>query len=290
MCLVWGLTWLPVKIGSAHVPPVFLAASRFLIAGALMLMLAGRPAFRVPKALWSRVFWTGMAVNTGNYAFLFWGIAHAPTGLAAIVNFAMIPIVTIIAGRLFGDEVIDRRKLAAIALGVVGLTLLFASRIAGPAMASRDPLELAGLAAIALGTISYCCGAVLTRPFSAQLPTMVLAGWQTLIGGVGLAAISLALEPVNASHLAALVAWPTLPALAFLIVGGSLVGFTVYLRLLRDWGAFRAGLYAFVSPAIAVAVGIIFLNEPFGASEAVGALIMFAAAALALKRPARVPV
>ncbi|MGL5361941.1 MAG: DMT family transporter, partial [Bosea sp. (in: a-proteobacteria)] len=151
MCFVWGLTWLPVKIGSAHVPPVFLAASRFLIAGALMLMLAGRPAFRVPKALWSRVFWTGMAVNTGNYAFLFWGIAHAPTGLAAIVNFAMIPIVTIIAGRLFGDEVIDRRKLAAIALGVLGLALLFASRITGPDIANRDPLELAGLVAIALG-------------------------------------------------------------------------------------------------------------------------------------------
>ncbi|MGL4976381.1 MAG: DMT family transporter, partial [Bosea sp. (in: a-proteobacteria)] len=182
MCFVWGLTWLPVKIGSAHVPPVFLAASRFLIAGALMLMLAGRPAFHVPKALWSRVFWTGIAVNTGNYAFLFWGIAHAPTGLAAIVNFAMIPIVTIIAGRLLGDEVIDRRKLAAIALGVLGLALLFASRITGPDLANRDPLELAGLVAIALGTISYCCGAVLTRPFSAQLPTMVLAGWQTLIG------------------------------------------------------------------------------------------------------------
>ncbi|MGL4974509.1 MAG: EamA family transporter, partial [Bosea sp. (in: a-proteobacteria)] len=104
----------------------------------------------------------------------------------------------------------------------------------------------------------------------------------------GLAVISLALEPVNAGHLAALVAWPTLPALAFLIVGGSLVGFTVYLRLLRDWGAFRAGLYAFVSPAIAVAVGIIFLKEPLGISEGIGALIMFAAAALALKRPARV--
>jgi len=81
-----------------------------------------------------------------------------------------------------------------------------------------------------------------------------------------------------------LASWPVLPAVLFLIIGGSLMGFTIYMRLLRDWGAFRAGLYAFVSPAIAVAVGVLALREPFGWSEAIGALLMFGAAAIALKR------
>ncbi len=61
------------------------------------------------------------------------------------------------------------------------------------------------------------------------------------------------------------------------------MGFTIYLRLLRDWGAFRAGLYAFVSPVIAVSAGIVVLSEPFGWAEGLGAFLMFGAAALALR-------
>ena len=75
-----------------------------------------------------------------------------------------------------------------------------------------------------------------------------------------------------------------MPALAFLVVAGSLAGFTIYMRLLRDWGAFRAGLYAFVSPVIAVGVGVVALSERFGWAEAAGAALMFAAAAVALRR------
>ena len=72
--------------------------------------------------------------------------------------------------------------------------------------------------------------------------------------------------------------------IAMLVIAGSLIGFTIYLRLLRDWGAFRAGLYAFISPVIAVGAGVVVLAEPFGPAEAAGALLMFAAAAIALRR------
>jgi drug/metabolite transporter (DMT)-like permease len=287
MCFVWGLTWLPVKVGAAVVPPVFLAAARFMIAGVLMLAWAGRNAVRVPRRTWPRLLLTALLINTGNYTLLFWGVAQAPTGLAAIVNFATIPIFSIVAGRILGDEHLDRRRLAAILLGICGLMLLFSTR-AGAGFASLGgQRELLGLAAITLGTVLYCTGAVLARPISSLMPTLTLAGWQTLVGGAGLVLVSLALEPVSTDHLMALARWPVWPALTFLVIGGSLIGFTVYLRLLRDWGAFRAGLYSFVSPAIAVSVGVIFLNEPFGWSEAAGAMIMFAAAALALRTPDR---
>ncbi|CAH1672782.1 Permease of the drug/metabolite transporter (DMT) superfamily [Hyphomicrobiales bacterium] len=289
MCLVWGLTWLPVKVGASHVPPVFLAAARFTIAGFLMLLWAGRDVPKVPRAAWPRLIGTALLLNTGNYALLFWGTAHAPSGLAAIVNFATIPIFTLLASRAFEGEPIAGRKLAAIALGTVGLGLLFATRaLGGLSAAQGDPLEAWGLAAVAAGTLLYCVGAVLSRPIVGAMPTLTLAGWQTLIGGGGLIAVSLAVEPVGSGDLAKLVQWPVLPAVAFLVVGGSLMGFTIYMRLLRDWGAFRAGLYAFISPAIAVAVGVLALHEPFGWSEAAGALLMFGAAAIALRRrPAR---
>jgi drug/metabolite transporter (DMT)-like permease len=282
MCLVWGLTWWPVKVAAAHVPPVFLAAARFLLAGALMLAWAGRDAAAVPRSARVRLVATALLVNTGNYALLFWGIARAPTGLAAIVNFATIPVFSLLASRWLEGEPIVRRHLAAIALGTLGLALLFATRALGSAPAA--PAELWGLAAIALGTLLYCVGAVLSRPIVAAMPVLALAGWQTLIGGIGLIALSLLLEPVEARHVHALASWPTLPALLFLVVAGSLAGFTIYMRLLRDWGAFRAGLYAFVSPVIAVGVGVVALAERFGRAEGLGAVLMFGAAALALRR------
>jgi len=288
MCVVWGLTWWPVKVGAAHVPPIFLAATRFIIAGALMLAWAGRDAVAVPRSARSRLLATALIINTGNYALLFWGVARAPTGLSAIVNFATIPVFSLLASHWLEGEPIDRRHVAAIALGTLGLTLLFATRALGALGTQRAPSpELWGLAAIALGTLLYCVGAVLSRPIATAMPVLALAGWQTLIGGIGLTSVSLLLEPVEARHLQALATWPTLPALLFLVAAGSLAGFTIYMRLLRDWGAFRAGLYAFVSPVIAVGVGVVALSERFGWAEGVGAVLMFGAAAIALRKPPR---
>lgn len=285
MCLVWGLTWLPVKVGSAHVPPVFLAAVRFSLAGILMLLWAGKDVLAVPRSAWPRLIGTALLVNTGNYTLLFWGTAHATTGLAAIVNFATIPIYTLLASRLIEGNRISRRQLAALALGCIGLAFLFATRaIGGLSTSQGDPLEFWGLAAVALGTLLYCFGAVLSRRIAGAMPTLTLAGWQTAIGGLGLTIVTLTLEPVEPRHLQALLQWPVWPCVAFLIVGGSLMGFTIYMRLLRDWGAFHAGLYAFISPAAAVATGVLALGEPFGWSEGIGALLMFGAAAIALRR------
>ena len=68
MCLVWGLTWLPIKVGAQHVPPVFLAASRFVIAGTLMLAWAGRDVLKVPAAAWPRVVMTALGLADGDEA------------------------------------------------------------------------------------------------------------------------------------------------------------------------------------------------------------------------------
>lgn len=285
MCLVWGLTFLPVKIAAEHVPPIFFAAARFVIAGPLLLAWAGRDALRVPVDARWRLVGTAMLVNTACYSLVFWGTAHAPTGLAAIVNLASIPIWSLLASRVIEGTRITGRQIAAVGLGLVGLCFLFWTRATdGLESGQRDPLELWGLASVALGTLAYCTGAVLSRAIAPRIPTLTLAGWQSAIGAVGLVALSLALEPVSADHVAALAAWPTAQALGFIIVAGSLIGFTIYLRLLRDWGAFYAGLYAFVSPAIAVAAGIAVLGEPFGLAEGLGALLMFAAAGIALSQ------
>ena len=118
------------------------------------------------------------------------------------------------------------------------------------------------------------------------MPAAAVAFWETLIGAVSLLALSAVIEGFQPAWIAALSEGRPLAGMAFLILGGSLVGFSTYLWLLREWGAFRAGLYAFVSPAIAVGAGIVLAGESFGAWEAVGMIFMLAATGLVV-RPER---
>jgi len=287
MSVVWGFTWIPSKIAMDHSPPLLFAAVRYIIAAPLMLIMAGMVGRVAPAGSLGRLIVSALLVNTGCYALLYWGIHRTPTGLAAIVNMATIPLFSILLGRLHGDETIDRRKIAAIALGTVGLALLYARRlpVAGHA---ADPSEALGLAAVLGASVCYCWGAVISRPLTRVMTPMALAGWQSAIGALTLLILSLSFEQAGMAELEELARWPTNGCLAFMIIGGTLLGYLIYLRLLRDWGPFRAGLYAFVSPAIAVIAGVVFMDETFGWQEAVGGLVMFTAAGLAItaRRPA----
>lgn len=287
MCLVWGLTWWPLKVAAAEVPPIFLAGVRFVLAGAGFLAWGLGAGLSFRTVLPGRLAASTLLITPGCYAFLFWGVAHAPSGLSAIVNFALMPVTIGLFGALHGEERVTGRRALATGLGAVGLVLLFLPRIGPDAL--RDPGPVLGLAAVVAATASYAWGAVLSRPLMRGTAPVALAAWQTGAGGLVLLALSLALEPVTLAHAAALLRPPALPALAFLVVAGSLVGFSIYLRLLRDWGAFRSGLYAFVSPTVAVAAGILALGEPFGWPEAAGSAVLLGATALSLgdRGPAR---
>ena len=186
-----------------------------------------------------------------------------------------------LVGALYGEETISVRRIGAVALGALGLVLLFSTRDGD---AARDGTQVGlGLAAVVVATLSYAWGAIISKPLVREMPPVAVAFWQTLIGGVSLLAISAVFEPVGMGALAGLLQGRALAGIAFLVLGGSLIGFSVYLWLLREWGAFRAGLYAFVSPIIAVGVGVIWAGESFGPWEGVGMAIMFGATALVVK-------
>lgn len=281
MSAIWGLTWLPMKSAALIVPPIFLAAVRFLVAGALFYAyLAAR---RVPLAPPNpvRLVAASLLTTTGCYAFVFWGVARVPSGLSAIVNLSLIPVFTILVGALYGDERITARRVAAIGLGIVGLVLLFSTRRAG---GGEDLSVALGIAAIVIGTLCYSWGSVISRPLVARTPPVALAFWQVTIGDLLLWPVSFAIEGYDPAWIRAF--WTDGRAafgLAFLVIAGSLGAFSIYLWLIREWGAFRAGLYAFVSPIIAVSVGILWAGEPFGWPEAAGMAVMLAATGLVIR-------
>lgn len=281
MSLFWGLTWLPTKLASELVPPIFLAAARFVAAAPLFWLMARAGGHPVQLLRPARMAASALLIVTATYAAIFWGLAHAPSNLCAILNLSLMPIFLAGLGAAYGEDVMTGRRAGAIAVGIAGLALLFLTRpsaVGGPSIA-------AGLGATVAGTLAYAWGAVLSRKLLREMAPAALATWQAAIGGAALVAVSLALEGWSPGRLAALAEPRVLAALALLVVGGSIVATTIYLWLVRDWGPFRAGLYSFVSPVVAVAVGTVWAGEPFGWPEALGMAVMLSATALALGKP-----
>ena len=151
LCVCWGTNWLAVKVAVTQVSPLTFTTVRSLVSGLVMLALVDR---RATLALLSRAPFRMVAValltNTLTYSGLYWGTGQAPSGLAAIVNNALMPIGLLLFGLAFHEERFSLRRLAGIVIGAGGLALLFAHRAGG----DYGPRVAAGLAAVALGTLA----------------------------------------------------------------------------------------------------------------------------------------
>ncbi len=280
--LIWGLTWIAIKIGIEATPPFFFAAVRFIAAGGLLLALAGRRVdWRGLRQHWRVLLIVSMLLGTFSYGPTFWGMQNTASGVAAVVNMSMTPLTLFVIGAALAAESFERRKLVGVLIGIVGLVMLF-----WPELRSDSRTEAWSLAALLTGTFVYCLGSVLSGRWLAGLDTLSLSGSVMLIGGIGLAVLSAVFEPVSAATWHALLEPAPLFSLVFLTLGGSIIAFTLYLHLLRIWGPTRAGLYAFVSPVVALVTGALALGERIDPLQALGACVLIGAAAFTVGRDA----
>ncbi len=280
--LIWGLTWIAIKIGVEATPPLFFAAVRFIAAGGLLLALLGaRVDWRGLRREWRAVLIVSLFMTTLSYGFVFWGMQNTASGLAAVVNMSMTPLALFAIGVAMGVETFERRKLAGVLVGMSGLVLLF-----WPELRSGTRAEALSLAALVTGTLVYCLGSVLSGRWLARLDTVTVSGSVMLVGGAGLALLSALLEPVSGETFRALLQPAPLLSWLFLTVGGSIVAFTLFLYLLRVWGPTRAGLFAFVSPVVALVGGALALGERIDPVQALGASVLIGAAAFTVGRDA----
>jgi drug/metabolite transporter (DMT)-like permease len=282
MSLIWGVTWAATKAGVQAVPPLFFGAMRYILVSAVLVVTVGnlRTTFGGGRA--GRVIVTALLAVVATYGLLYWGMVYVPSGVAGVVNMSMNPVFFFALAILFGQEQPTWRHFAALALGIAGLLLLFSSK----ASFGGTTLELWGAAAVVGASLAYCLGSVLTRPLLKDVAPLELTTAQAIVAAVGLGLLSLALEPVSLDTLRALLQPAPLAGLLFLVVGGTFVAQTIFLRLLRDWGAPRAGLYSFVSPVVALALGAILFGEPLTWREMTGAAVMLCAAWIAVSRRA----
>ena len=279
MSLIWGATWIATKAGIAAVPPFFFGAARYVLVSAVLVFVVRdlRAVFR-GRAL--RLIVTGMLVVVATYAFIYWGMQYVASGVSGVVNMSMNPVCLFGLAILLGQERPTWRHALALVLGIGGLVLLFS----GKATMTGDTMELWGAAALVAGSLAYCLGSVLSRPLLDRITPLQLTAAQGLVGAVGLSALSLIAEPVSGATFAALVEPAPFAGVLFLVICGTFIAYIIFLRLMRDWGAARAGLYLFVSPVVALILGAIVYGEPLTWREIVGAAIMLLAAWIAIAR------
>ncbi|MCW0019190.1 DMT family transporter [Rhizobium sp. BT-226] len=287
LCMIWGSTWIGTKAGIEAVPPLLFAGTRFTAAGILLLLYTlakGETArFKVQDGI--RFVVVSILMITLCYGPLFWGMQYIDSGTAAVLEMSLTPIALLVFALLLNEETLDGRRILAIALGVCGLVVLFwpaSAYVSLPAAEAFPGASLWGGLAVASAAFTYGYGSVLARPLLRTYPALFVSGVTTLVGGIALLIAAVAFEPGAVSALSG--DWGTVAWLGwfFLVIFGSLIGYTTFMRLLRDIGASRAGSYAFVSPVIAVALGAAVFAEQITALDVIGIFVMLSGAYLAM--------
>jgi drug/metabolite transporter (DMT)-like permease len=288
LCLIWGTTWIGIKAGVESVPPLLFAGTRFMVAGAVLLVAsAANRTLHVARRDWPRMAGVSLLLIALCYGPLFWGMLYVDSGTAAVLEMSLTPIALMCFALLLGEEVFDQRRLGVIALGVLGLFILFGPTAYAGWSGGSGTMRLWGAVGVSVAALTYGWGSVLARPLLRSYPSLVVAGLTTFLGGCGLLGASLAIEPGALQALSGRWGTSAWSGWIFLVLFGSLLGYTIYMRLLRDIGATRAGTYAFVSPVIAVVLGVLFFGEPIHGLDIAGMIVMLSAAGLAMFEPKR---
>jgi drug/metabolite transporter (DMT)-like permease len=259
VCTVWGSTYLAIRIGVGELPPFLFAGTRFIIAGAILLAVTLALGQRLPAswAAWRTHAIVGLFLLMGGNALVVWAEQFTDSGVASIF------VVTVALWMALFDALVPGgggrlrwRVVAGLALGFLGTTLLI-----GTSPAQILAADLRGPAALTLASAFWAFGSVYyKRHPTSDLSPFVAASVQMLAGGVGVTLLGLALGEAGA--------WRFDPrglgALAYLVVFGSIVGYTAYFYALRHAAPTVVGTYAYVNPVIAVLLGWAILDEAIG--------------------------
>jgi drug/metabolite transporter (DMT)-like permease len=255
--LVWGSTYLGIRVAVETIPPFLMAGVRFLIAGALLYAWS---VWRSPEPIRpSRIEWRDSAIVGGGLLLGGMGLVAigeqtVASGIAAVL-IALLPAWLAIFSRLlFGDR-LPRIVLFGIVVGLAGIVLL-----AWPADAGR--LDAFGLGALILSPVFWSLGSLYSAR-RARLPSrpLLATAMQMLAGGALLVIAGVGTGELGGFNVAA-VSGSSALALAYLVLVGSLVGFTSYVWLLRVAPLPRISTYAYVNPVVAVFLGALILSEP----------------------------
>jgi drug/metabolite transporter (DMT)-like permease len=272
--LCWGMTYLAMRIAVRDIPPHLMSGARFLVAGLVLYLWTRRRGDAKPTAIqWRSAAMIGAFLLLGGNATVAWAEQQVPSGLAAVL-IAVAPIWMVAFEWARGGPRPGKRVIAGLILGLVGLAILVSPK--GDSASQVNPI---GAVMLVLASASWAWGSVVSK--SAPLPkSPFLATSMEMIGG-GVLLLLTALAMGQVAHFRpAEVSVNAVLAWLFLVVFGSLVGFTAYIWLLGVTSIAKVGTYAYVNPIVAVFLGWAILDEPVTGRTLIAALVILVGVAL----------
>jgi drug/metabolite transporter (DMT)-like permease len=277
--IIWGSTYLGIELAGETMPPLFAAGVRFVLAGLLMVILVawrrGWAALRLTRAELASAAVVGMLLPGGN-SLLFIAERQVPIGLASLV-IAAIPLWVVLM-RVAARERLDRVSVASLVVGFAGIAVLVQP---GGGAGSLTYLLFAVAA-----SFMWALGSFLSPRLSVPEDAFAATAVEMLCGGVVLTIVALFLyspDELNPSHYSG----RSIFGLWYLIVFGSIVGYSAYAWLLANAPLGQVSTYAYVNPVVAIALGAIVLDEAITLRIAAGAALVLASVAVVVRRESR---
>ena len=282
---VWGSTFLAIRVGVREVPPFLLASMRFLAAGIMLfgwLCLKGTP---VPsRREWLSASLLAVCIFVVDYGLLFWAERRVASGIAAVMM-ATIPVFMALSEILIlRTQRLTFRLGLALLVGIAGVSVLMSRSLSFGEVA----IDRAGAVALVVAAVSWSIASALTRKLPLPASKAMSSGAQMLVGGILLTAVAASLGEFHGFHIQAVSrgAWF---ALAYLIVAGSIIGFTAYVWLIHHESPTKVGTYAYVNPVVAVIVGYFLGGETIGPRTILGTLLVLVSVIVITTTRARKP-
>ncbi|MBP2708485.1 EamA family transporter [Microbispora sp. RL4-1S] len=276
--VVWGSTYLGIKVAVETLPPLIGAGLRFVAAAALLgvilLLRRGTEPFRVTAREFGGAALVGLLMLAGGNGFVGVAEEQISSGLAALLV-ASVPLWLVV----FRTVVRDRPRAATLAGVLVGFV-----GVAGLTLRGGVSGQAGGIATLLAASVSWTLGSFLSPRIPMPRNPFAASTIEMAVGGVGL----LLLGDVTGEHLRlAAVSGRSWTALAYLILVGSLIGFTSYVWLLGHAPISLVSTYAYVNPIVAVVLGMIVLSEPLTGSMLAGGALIVAGVALVVSTERR---
>jgi drug/metabolite transporter (DMT)-like permease len=276
--VVWGSTYLGIAVAIETLPPLLMAAARFLLAGALLYALSTRfgdgEDDPVGRRQWLAALGTGGALFMVGNGGVVWGQQTVASGIAALLIATVALWIVVLDRVLFGRR-LTRRELVGLLVGFGGLAVLV------------DPsggVDPAGAAVLAVAAVGWATGSLLSRGAALPRRPLVAASLQMLAGGVLLAVAGVVTGELSEVDLGA-ASQRSVAAFAYLVLFGSLLAFSAYAWLLRATRTSLVATYAYVNPVVAVGLGWLFLDEEITARTLLAGGVIVAGVALIIGTP-----
>ena len=267
---VWGSTFLAIRVGVREVPPFLLAAMRFLAAGLVLFGWMIARGERSPSGRqWTSAAVLAILIFVLDYGLLFWAEQRVPSGIAAVMMATIPAFMALSEIIILQTQRLTLRLALALLIGMGGVAVLMSRSL----NLGGEPIDRVGAGALIIAAMSFGVSSALARKLPLPPSKVMSSGAQMLAGGLFLALTAAALGEFRDFHPAAVSreAWLSL---LYLIVPGSIIGFTAYVWLIHRESPTKVGTYAYVNPVVAVLLGYFLAGEALGPRTILGTMFV----------------